>query len=800
MGVQSTVSGSDGLGFVGDYPIAGVAEGSLQNQIYGNTTGIVLVNANVQAQWVHDNTTGISGTGTVGGSDFDYANLIDSNTTGVNTTGVIQFSRITGNVTGILASSGQLIAHNMIYRNTQTAIEIKGKTNVEIVSNTFYAPQGDNIRIEGGSSDVEVRDDILWAESGYDIYVANDSQSGFFSDYNDIYVTGTGKIGYWTKDFYDILDWQDDIDLFDLHSIGATVVNPSWAEPQFYNAARDDYRVFPETEGQRFSSPTVNAADPLTDLAIPSSYVNLLTNGDFDSGLTGWTTSVGATTQSASPAPFSGTSYFWGDTDASAYAQQTINLAADGYTAAQVDSGNFVIEFGGRVRSAAASTPDEGQIEVLFLDGSGNTIKDVVVPADNTTDRWELIGERMALPTGTRSVRFRFEGTRESGSTNDSYFDHAFVYMVPEAQMPGQGAYGNTYAETASTAPSLALRFPDLYTDWEKERPHDITWDSFNNSSNSAVRIDLYQDGPTGTVLLKTIAASAPDTGSYIWIPANSGIDFDTKGLRIQISLVNNPGVMDRSQETFAVPENGNTYYVNDGSTVGDQFTTAIGSNRNTGKSPASPKPNPINVFRTYQIGAGDTIDVDTGTYPLISPILVSGSTDFGLGRHEGFTLQGPTDTTETAVFTPAIPGSQPAALIELNDASYVTLRNLTLVGGQRGLYVHNSSTNFHADYITSYDDSADAIHIETTSPNSVYSHLVAYDASGGSGIYIVGAIGGVTDSLSYDNQNYGIYLSGTGNAVLEASEFYGNQTGIYATNISSGTTLTIGSTNLSLA
>ena len=78
-----------------------------------------------------------------------------------------------------------------------------------------------------------------------------------------------------------------------------------------------------------------------------------------------------------------------------------------------------------------------------------------------------------------------------------------------------------------------------------------------------------------------------------------------------------------------------------------------------------------------------------------------------------------------------------------------------------------------------------------------MYSHLVAHDASGGAGIYINGAIGGVTDSLSYDNRDYGIYLNETGNAVIEGSEVYGNNYGIYAPYVSSGT-LTIGSTAVS--
>ena len=52
-----------------------------------------------------------------------------------------------------------------------------------------------------GAADVEIRNNILWAADGYDIYVANDSTSGYFSDYNDLYATGAGKLVFWTMDF-----------------------------------------------------------------------------------------------------------------------------------------------------------------------------------------------------------------------------------------------------------------------------------------------------------------------------------------------------------------------------------------------------------------------------------------------------------------------------------------------------------------------------------------------------------------------------------------------------------------------
>ena len=157
------------------------------NQIYQNTTGVELVNATMQDQHVYLNQTGVGGSGNLVATDLDQANVIEENIVGVNFNGPIEFNRIDCNTIGIMAQSGQLIAHNEIYRNTQTALEIDGQTDVSIVNNTFFSPTGDLIRIEGGSSQVEVLNDILWAEAGFDLYIADDSQSGFYSDYNDLF-------------------------------------------------------------------------------------------------------------------------------------------------------------------------------------------------------------------------------------------------------------------------------------------------------------------------------------------------------------------------------------------------------------------------------------------------------------------------------------------------------------------------------------------------------------------------------------------------------------------------------------
>ncbi len=61
----------------------------------------------------------------------------------------------------------------------------------------------------------------------------------------------------------------------------------------------------------------------------------------------------------------------------------------------------------------------------------------------------------------------------------------------------------------------------------------------------------------------------------------------------------------------------GTSYYVNDGSTAGDQYTTAVGNDANSGKSPDQPMASLGALLRAYTLTAGDTVYIDTGSYTL---------------------------------------------------------------------------------------------------------------------------------------------------------------------------------------
>jgi len=71
---------------------------------------------------------------------------------------------------------------------------------------------------------------------------------------------------------------------------------------------------------------------------------------------------------------------------------------------------------------------------------------------------------------------------------------------------------------------------------------------------------------------------------------------------------------------------NEKTYYVNDSSTTNDNWCTAVGNDSNDGLTPATPKATVQAIIGAYDLGPGDTVCIDTGTYNLTSDILIESS------------------------------------------------------------------------------------------------------------------------------------------------------------------------------
>src|SRR5206468_4036794 len=90
--------------------------------------------------------------------------------------------------------------NNVVFDNSSQGILLNSANGAQVVNNTVYQPAGDGgaVKVNGSSRNVSLRNNILWvAGSAYDLEVASDSQVGFASDYNLLYVTGSGQVGLW---------------------------------------------------------------------------------------------------------------------------------------------------------------------------------------------------------------------------------------------------------------------------------------------------------------------------------------------------------------------------------------------------------------------------------------------------------------------------------------------------------------------------------------------------------------------------------------------------------------------------
>ncbi len=257
--------------------------------------------------------------------------------------------------------------------------------------------------------------------------------------------------------------------------------------------------------------------------------------------------------------------------------------------------------------------------------------------------------------------------------------------------------------------------------------------------------------------MLLNIVSSTPDSGQFDWIPSTSGVDYGMTGLRIQISLVDSPIAFDRSVEASAVPENTNAFYVNDRDSALNTFTTAVGSNRNTGKLPQSPKPLPTAITRVYTVGPGQTIYVDPGTYDL--PTRMVNGNVLNVSDDEGYVLTGtPISPATLRIQNP----NTLAPVLELVDADFTTVANLVLSGGQYGLWVREGSTDVTLRNLTATAASLDGIRIEAGSGVAEFDRVQAIN-NNRSGISSAGSVGWLHDSIVRGNRATGIALVNPG-------------------------------------
>ncbi len=277
-----TSGGAGGFGGPSGGPFGDILVTS--NTAYGNTGSGINIEDGTEARdnIVYDNKDGILQTPFYYGyGNFQAApDLIDGNVVFDNTsvgiaplaTSTVQGNDVYANAVGIqggpysyynpgyssyLPFNGYVL-NNVVDDNSASGILITGATGGQITDNTVYQPQGNGVQVTDdtsqgtvGSKNVHVLNNILWTVSGYDLYVAADSEQGFSSDYDDLYTTGTGKIAYWQGDFTTLRDFSFDVGQ-DAHSIST--------DPLFVNPAAGDFHL-------QNGSSAVAAGDPASDFS-----------------------------------------------------------------------------------------------------------------------------------------------------------------------------------------------------------------------------------------------------------------------------------------------------------------------------------------------------------------------------------------------------------------------------------------------------------------------------------------------------------------------------------------------------
>ncbi len=216
----NTVFGNQGTGIrVGDYIEV------LDNIVYDNVDGI-LQEANFDGfdmfgNPVYDATADtIDGNRVFGNTNVGISALADStmvdNDVYSNSIGIegTEYYYTPGQYIPVTLPFDGSILNNVVDSNASAGILITGASGAQVTNNTVYEPEGDGVRVEDAASsgdssqNVVLRNNILWTQSGYDISVANDCQQGFSSNYNLLYATGTGDIGYWQTSLADLGDWK----------------------------------------------------------------------------------------------------------------------------------------------------------------------------------------------------------------------------------------------------------------------------------------------------------------------------------------------------------------------------------------------------------------------------------------------------------------------------------------------------------------------------------------------------------------------------------------------------------------
>ncbi|MEM7392397.1 MAG: right-handed parallel beta-helix repeat-containing protein, partial [Verrucomicrobiota bacterium] len=322
-----------------------------------------------------------------------------------------------------------------------------------------------------------------------------------------------------------------------------------------------------------------------------------------------------------------------------------------------------------REASTADNLVDRNSIsaEPLFVDEAGGNYR-----LQSTAGHWD---------NGVFVNDVNYSPSIDAGD-NTGVFD--FSKETPfNGNRINQGAYGNS----AQASRSIVTPYLQANTanDGGSLRGTNVvlSWD-YLNVFGETVRVNY---STNNGVTWMTIASGVNAEDGMITI--NTDLLPQSLTALWRVTLESNSAINDQIDTSIAVRNGPLNLYVNDGSNVGDMFTTALGNNANDGLAPGRPLASVQEVLRRYDLDGQDTVFVDTGVYSTSNRIDVNWS-DGGYENNDNMVIEGVQD--QTIFFAGGTGDPTNTGFVVHGDR--MTLRNLTIREAAIGIIVDTNEFN----------------------------------------------------------------------------------------------------------
>ena len=176
-----------------------------------------------------------------------------------------------------------------------------------------------------------------------------------------------------------------------------------------------------------------------------------------------------------------------------------------------------------------------------------------------------------------------------NGVTLDANFD--IFAAAKTAYGNGNHAVSATFAVTVTGGQGLALDFVNAANEDYGALVNGIALEQANAAAAASptATVQVFTNAGTWETIASAVPINGYGQGQFVWTVDQTSTG-NTALIRV-LSATNGPQpiTVSGTSQPFLLANGGNSFYINDASTAGDQYTTAVGNDANSGKSPDQP-------------------------------------------------------------------------------------------------------------------------------------------------------------------------------------------------------------------